>query len=153
MNKKQKLIEILLVEDNPNDEELTLHALHKNKIINTIHVVHDGEEALDFIFCQGQYSYRSINKPPTVILLDLKLPKVEGLEVLRQIKRDDRTRTIPVVVLTSSQLDRDIVESYRLGVNSFVSKPVAFDEFTRAVSEIGLYWALLNQPVPTEEID
>jgi CheY-like chemotaxis protein len=153
MNKKQKLIEILLVEDNPNDEELTLHALHKNKIINTIHVVHDGEEALDFIFCQGQYSHRSINKPPTVILLDLKLPKVEGLEVLRQIKRDDRTRTIPVVVLTSSQLERDIVESYRLGVNSFVSKPVEFDEFTRAVSDIGLYWAIINQTVPTEEVD
>ena len=153
MNKKQKLIEILLVEDNPNDEELTLHALQKNKVINTIHVVRDGEEALDYIFCQGQYSHRSINKPPTVILLDLKLPKVEGLEVLRQIKRDDRTRTIPVVVLTSSQLERDIVESYRLGVNSFVSKPVEFDEFTRAVSDIGLYWAILNQPIPTEELD
>ncbi|HET59134.1 MAG TPA: response regulator [Chloroflexi bacterium] len=153
MTKKQKLIEILLVEDNPNDEELTLHALRKNKIINTIHVVRDGEEALEYIFCQGKYSHRSINKPPKVILLDLKLPKVEGLEVLRQIKRDDRTRTIPVVVLTSSQLERDIVESYRLGVNSFVSKPVEFDEFTRAVSDIGLYWAILNQPVPTEEVD
>jgi len=153
MNKKQKLIEILLVEDNPNDEELTLHALRKHKVINTIHVVRDGEEALEYIFCQGQYSHRSINKPPTVILLDLKLPKVEGLEVLRQIKRDDRTRTIPVVVLTSSQLERDIVESYRLGVNSFVSKPVEFEEFTRAVSEIGLYWAIINQPRPTEEVD
>jgi two-component system response regulator len=153
MNKKQKLIEILLVEDNPNDEELTLHALRKHKVINTIHVVRDGEEALEYIFCQGQYSHRSINKPPTVILLDLKLPKVEGLEVLRQIKRDDRTRTIPVVVLTSSQLERDIVESYRLGVNSFVSKPVEFDEFTRAVSDIGLYWAIINQPVPTDEVD
>jgi len=153
MNKKQKLIEILLVEDNPNDEELTLHALRKHKVINTIHVVRDGEEALEYIFCQGQYSHRSINKPPTVILLDLKLPKVEGLEVLRQIKRDDRTRTIPVVVLTSSQLERDIVESYRLGVNSFVSKPVEFDEFTRAVSDIGLYWAIINQTVPTEEVD
>ena len=153
MNKKQKLIEILLVEDNPNDEELTLHALRKHKVINTIHVVRDGEEALEYIFCQGQYSHRSINKPPTVILLDLKLPKVGGLEVLRQIKRDDRTRTIPVVVLTSSQLERDIVESYRLGVNSFVSKPVEFEEFTRAVSEIGLYWAIINQPRPTEEVD
>ena len=153
MNKNPKLIEILLVEDNPNDEELTLHALRKNKLINTIHVVRDGEEALDYIFCQGEYSHRSINKPPTVILLDLKLPKVEGLEVLRQIKRDDRTRTIPVVVLTSSQLERDIVESYRLGVNSFVSKPVEFDEFTHAVSEIGLYWAIINQPQPTEEVD
>jgi two-component system, response regulator len=153
MTKKQKFIEILLVEDNPNDEELTLHALKKNKIINTIHVVRDGEEALDYIFCQGQYSHRSINKPPTVILLDLKLPKVDGLEVLRQIKRDDRTRTIPVVVLTSSQLERDIVESYRLGVNSFVSKPVEFDEFTRAVADIGLYWAIINQPMPTEEVD
>jgi two-component system, response regulator len=153
MTKKQKFIEILLVEDNPNDEELTLHALKKNKIINTIHVVRDGEEALDYIFCQGQYSHRSINKPPTVILLDLKLPKVDGLEVLRQIKRDDRTRTIPVVVLTSSQLERDIVESYRLGVNSFVSKPVEFEEFTRAVADIGLYWAIINQPMPTEEVD
>ena len=152
MNNKQKLIEILLVEDNPNDEELTLHALRKNKVINAIHVVRDGEEALDFIFCQGKYSHRSINKPPTVILLDLKLPKVEGLEVLRQIKRDDRTRTIPVVVLTSSQLERDIVESYRLGVNSYVSKPVEFDEFTRAVSDIGLYWAIINQPIPAEEV-
>lgn len=153
MNKNPKLIEILLVEDNPNDEELTLHALQKHKVINTIHVVRDGEEALDYIFCQGKYSHRSFTNPPTVILLDLKLPKVEGLEVLRQIKRDDRTRTIPVVVLTSSQLERDIIESYRLGINSFVTKPVEFGEFTRAVSEIGLYWALLNQPMPTQEVD
>ena len=139
-------IEILLVEDNPNDVELALHALKKNNIANRIEVVRDGAEALDFIFCTGAYASRNIDHAPKVILLDLKLPKVDGLEVLRQIKSDPRTRAIPVVVLTSSREERDIVESYNLGVNSYIVKPVDFEQFTEAVRQLGLYWLLLNQP-------
>jgi two-component system response regulator len=139
-------VEILLVEDNPNDIELALHALKKNNIANSIQVVRDGAEALEFLFGTGAYHNRSINRPPKVILLDLKLPKVDGLEVLKHIKSDDRTRSIPVVVLTSSREERDIVESYRLGVNSFITKPVDFEQFTEAVRQLGLYWLLLNQP-------
>ena len=139
-------VEILLVEDNPNDVELTLHALKKNNIANRIEIVRDGAEALDFIFCTGAYAPRNIDHAPKVILLDLKLPKVDGLEVLRQIKSDPRTRTIPVVVLTSSREERDIVESYNLGVNSYIVKPVDFEQFTEAVRHLGLYWLLLNQP-------
>ncbi len=139
-------IEILLVEDNPNDVELTLHALKKNKLTNNIQVVRDGAEALDFLFGTGAYANRSINRPPKVILLDLKLPKVDGMEVLKRIKADERTRPIPVVVLTSSREERDIVESYQLGVNSFITKPVDFEQFTEAVRQVGLYWLLLNQP-------
>ncbi len=150
---KNKIIEILLVEDNPNDEELTLHALKKNHLINKIHIARDGEEALDFLFCRGDYANRNCEILPAFILLDLKLPKVDGMEVLRQVKSDERTKTIPVIILTSSQLDRDIVESYRLGVNSFVSKPVEFKEFTEAVSKIGFYWAILNQSAPNKEYD
>ena len=142
--KAEELVTILLVEDNPNDEELTLHALRKNHIVNDIQVVRDGAEALDFLFCTGEYKDRSIVKPPKVILLDLKLPKVDGLEVLRQLKQDERTKTIPVVMLTSSRLERDIVNSYRLGVNSFITKPVDFEQFSEAVRQVGLYWALLN---------
>jgi two-component system response regulator len=138
-------IEILLVEDNPNDEELTLYALKKNNITNHIQVVHDGAEALEYIFCTGAYADRRINEPPKVILLDLKLPKVDGLEVLERIKSDVRTRTIPVVVLTSSQEERDIVESYQLGVNSYIVKPVDFEQFIDAVRQLGLYWTLLNK--------
>jgi two-component system response regulator len=145
----QNPVEILLVEDNPNDVELTLHALQRHQIANRIEVVRDGAEALDFIFCTGTYAHRNIESPPKVILLDLKLPKVNGLEVLERVKSDPRTKTIPVVVLTSSHEERDIVESYRLGVNSYIAKPVDFDQFTEAVRQLGLYWLLLNErPTP-----
>jgi CheY-like chemotaxis protein len=139
-------VEILLVEDNPNDVELTLHALKENNLSNHIEVVRDGAEALDFILCQGDYAHRSIDQPPKVILLDLKLPKVDGLEVLKRIKADPKCRMVPVVVLTSSREERDIVESYKLGVNSYIVKPVDFEQFAEAVRGLGLYWLLLNQP-------
>jgi two-component system, response regulator len=138
-------IEILLVEDNPNDVELTLHALKKNNIANSIHVVRDGAEALEYLFGSGADAGRDFNHTPKMILLDLKLPKVDGMEVLKRIKSDERTRPIPVVVLTSSREERDIVESYRLGVNSYITKPVDFEQFTEAVRQLGLYWLLLNQ--------
>jgi two-component system, response regulator len=138
-------IEILLVEDNPNDEELTLYALRKNNITNQIQIVRDGAEALEYLFCTGAFADRQINNPPKVVLLDLKLPKVDGLEVLERIKADARTRIIPVVVLTSSQEERDIVESYQLGVNSYIVKPVDFEQFNEAVRHMGLYWMLLNK--------
>ena len=142
-------VEILLVEDNPNDAELALRALKKNNLANNVAVVTDGEEALDFVFARGAYSHRKIENGPKVILLDLKLPKVDGLEVLRAIKSDPVTRIIPVVVLTSSKEERDIVESYKLGANSYIVKPVEFDKFVAAVKDLGLYWLLLNQP-PTK---
>jgi two-component system response regulator len=139
-------VEILLVEDNPNDVELTLHALKKNNLSNHIEVVRDGAEALDFLLAQGAYANRDTGMNPKVILLDLKLPKVDGLEVLTCLKSNPRTRTIPVVILTSSREERDIVESYKLGVNSYIVKPVDFEQFTEAVRGLGLYWLLLNQP-------
>jgi len=139
-------VEILLVEDNPNDVELTLRALKKNNLTNKVHVVKDGAEALEYIFATGAYASRDINCIPKVILLDLKLPKVDGLEVLRRIKSDERTKVIPVVVLTSSKEERDLVESYKLGANSYIAKPVNFESFVKAVVELGLYWLLLNQP-------
>ena len=135
-----------MVEDNPNDVELTLRALKKNNLTNKVHVVKDGAEALEYIFANGAYAHRKIEDHPRVILLDLKLPKVDGLEVLRRIKSDERTKMIPVVVLTSSKEERDLVESYRLGANSYIAKPVDFESFVKAVSELGLYWLLLNQP-------
>ncbi len=141
----QKPIEILLIEDNPNDEELTLYALKKNNVTNYIQVVRDGAEALEYLFCTGAYAHRRIDDAPKVILLDLKLPKMDGLEVLERIKTDERTRILPVVVLTSSQEERDIVESYQLGVNSYIVKPVDFEQFVEAVRRLGLYWMLLNQ--------
>jgi CheY-like chemotaxis protein len=141
-----QVIEILLVEDNPHDAELTLHALKKHNISNHVTVVRDGAEALDFVFRQGPYAEHHV-KGPRVILLDLKLPKVDGLEVLRRLKADETTRGIPVVVLTSSREERDIIEGYRLGVNSYIVKPVDFQQFTDAVKQVGLYWLLLNQPV------
>ena len=141
-----KPIEILLVEDNPNDVKLALHALKKNNIANRIEIVRDGAEALEFIFATGAYADRQNAENPRVILLDLKLPKVDGLEVLRQIKSDPRTRAIPVVVLTSSREERDIVESYNLGVNSYIVKPVDFEQFNESVRQLGMYWLLLNQP-------
>ena len=139
-------IEILLVEDNPHDVELTLHAFKEHHLANEMHVVRDGAEALEFIFRTGAYADRRPEDHPRVILLDLKLPKVDGLEVLRQIKADLKTRAIPVVVLTSSSEERDIVESYELGVNSYIVKPVDFERFAEAVRTLGLYWLLLNQP-------
>jgi len=140
------IVEILLVEDNPSDLELALYALKKHNLANHIEVVRDGAEALDFLFGTGAYAHRQIENGPKVILLDLKLPKVDGLEVLRQIKSDPRTKAIPVVVLTSSQDERDIVESYHLGVNSYITKPVDFEKFVEVVRQLGLYWLLLNQP-------
>ncbi len=142
----EMLVEILLVEDNPSDVELTLHTLQKHHLANHVHVVRDGAEALEFIFCTGAYAQRHIENSPKVVLLDLKLPKVDGLEVLRQMKGDPRTRVIPVVVLTSSREERDVVESYRLGTNSYIVKPVDFGQFTEAVRQLGMYWALLNEP-------
>lgn len=138
--------EILLVEDNPTDAELCIRALKKNNFANKLVWVKDGAEALDFIFATGAYLGRQMTKGPKVILLDLRLPKVDGMEVLRRVKSDERSKTIPVVVLTSSKEDRDVAESYQLGVNSYISKPVEFDEFARTVSELGLYWLLVNRP-------
>jgi len=141
-------VKILLVEDNEADVELTLHALRVNHLANSIQVVRDGEEALDFLFCRGQFANRSMNAVPYLILLDLKLPKVDGLEVLREIKNDPHTRPIPVVVLTSSKEEKDMVGSYQLGVNSYIQKPVDFDQFRETVKQLGLYWLLVNQPPP-----
>jgi CheY-like chemotaxis protein len=146
MDDMVKEVEILLVEDNPTDAELAMRALKKSNLANKLVWVKDGAEALDFIFATGAYSARSVVNGPKVILLDLRLPKVDGMEVLRRVKGDARTRTIPVVVLTSSKEDRDVAESYQLGVNSFISKPVEFDEFAQVVSELGLYWLLVNRP-------
>lgn len=142
----QKPVEILLVEDNPYDVELALHALRQHNLANSVRVVRDGAEALDLIFCTGAHAGRTMRDAPKVILLDLKLPKVDGLEVLRQIKENPQTRVIPVVVLTSSREERDIVQSYQLGVNSYIVKPVDFQQFTEAVRQLGLYWLLLNEP-------
>ena len=139
-------MEILLVEDNPNDAELALRALKAHNLANKLIWLKDGAEALDFIFAQGQYSGRSIEDVPKVILLDLKLPRADGLEVLEKVKSDTRTKSIPVVVLTSSSAERDIIASYNLGVNSYILKPVDFDKFINAVKEVGLYWLFLNKP-------
>jgi len=139
-------VEVVLVEDNPNDAELAIRALKEYNFTNKLMWLKDGVEALDFIFAQGQYADRSVEEVPKVILLDLKLPMVDGLEVLEKIKSDRRTKSIPVVVLTSSSEERDIIASYNLGVNSYVIKPVDFDKFVDAAKEIGLYWMLLNEP-------
>jgi len=139
-------VEILLVEDNPNDIKLAMHAFKANNLANHVQVVRDGAEALEFIFCTDRYAHRKIQNGPKVILLDLKLPLVDGIEVLRRIKTDPRTQAIPVVVMTSSKEESDVVETYKLGVNSYILKPVDFDQFTESVKQLGYYWLLLNQP-------
>jgi two-component system response regulator len=141
-------VEILLVEDNSADAELTLHAMRKSKLANHIEVVRDGEEAVDFLFCRGSFSQRQVSAAPRLILLDLKLPKVNGLQVLQAIKSDPRTKAIPVIILTSSKEERDLVDSYQYGVNSYIQKPVNFSEFQEVVRQLGMYWLLLNQPPP-----
>ena len=139
-------VEILIVEDNQDDLDMTLRALHKANLANRIQVANDGAEALDFIFCQGAHAGRRMEDRPRLILLDIKLPKIDGMGVLKRIKNDPRTKTIPVVMLTSSREQRDVLESYNLGVNSYIVKPVEFDSFMAAVRELGMYWLLLNQP-------
>jgi two-component system, response regulator len=138
-------VDILLVEDSPDDVELTLHALRRERLANKIFVVRDGEEALDFLFCSGKYADRSFDRPPWLVLLDLKLPRVNGLEVLKRTKGDGRTKNIPIVVLTSSKEERDVVNSYNLGVNSYIQKPVDFDQFRETVKSVGMYWLVTNQ--------
>jgi len=142
--------DILLVEDSSEDAELAMHALRREKLANNITIARDGEEALDFLLCRGAFSNRSFDHPPKLVLLDLKLPKVNGIEILKQIKMDARTKTIPVVILTSSKEERDLIDSYNLGANSYIQKPVDFDQFRETVKNLGLYWMLVNQsPVNT----
>jgi two-component system response regulator len=142
---------ILLIEDNPDDEALTLRALKKNNILNEVVVARDGVEGLDYLFGTGAYADRDVSDQPQVILLDLKLPKVDGLEVLRRIRADERTRLFPVVILTTSNQDRDVISSYQLGANSYIRKPVDFDQFMEAVRQLGLYWLVLNVPPPRQD--
>lgn len=144
-------MDILLVEDNPDDQELAMHTLQREKLANRISVVSDGEQALDFLFCRGAFAHRSFEHPPKLVLLDLKLPKVDGMEVLKQIKSDPRTKTIPVVVMTSSKEERDLVASYNLGANSYIQKPVDFDQFRETVKSVGLYWLVVNLPPVVQE--
>jgi two-component system response regulator len=141
-------MEVLLIEDNPADAELTMHALRKESVANRIVHLADGEQALDFLFCRGAYAYRSFADPPRVVLLDIKMPRVDGLDVLRAIKADARTRSIPVVVMTASREEQDLVQSYQLGVNSYIQKPVDFDRFRDVVRQLGLYWLIVNEPAP-----
>ncbi len=139
------VVDILLVEDSQDDIDLALHALRQEKLANSISVVRDGEEALDFMFCRGVYADRSFDRAPKLVLLDLKLPKVDGLQVLKQLKNDARTKMIPVVIMTSSKEERDLVESYNSGVNSYLQKPVDFEKFRTMVKSLGLYWLVVNQ--------
>jgi two-component system response regulator len=141
-------LEILLVEDNQDDMDLALHVLRREKVANRISVARDGEEALDFLFCRGVFAERPFEGPPKLVLLDLKLPKVDGMEVLRQVKSDPRTKNIPVVIMTSSKEERDLVKGYNLGANSYIQKPVDFDKFRETIKSVGLYWLVINQPIP-----
>ena len=141
-------IEILLVEDDANDLALALHALREDHVINKIQVARDGEEALNFLFCQGAFQDRNPNNCPKLVLLDLKLPKISGLEVLNQLRENPRTKTLPVVILTSSKQEEDLIRSYHLGVNSYIQKPVDFDQFRHIVKQLGYYWIVVNQPPP-----
>jgi len=141
-------VEILLVEDNSADAELTLHALRKSKLANEIRRVRDGEEALDFLFCRGTFSDRSMANAPRLVLLDLKLPKVNGFQVLREVKSDPRTKAIPIIILTASKEERDLIDGYHLGVNSYIQKPVDFSEFQDVVRQLGMYWLLVNSSPP-----
>ena len=141
-------VEILLVEDNSQDIELALYALRRENLANHIEVARDGEEALDFLFCRGRHSGRNMDEQPRLVLLDLKLPKVDGLEVLRQIKGDPRTKAIPIVIMTSSREETDMVQGYKLGVNAYIQKPVDFDQFRQIVNQIGLFWLVVNQSPP-----
>ncbi len=141
-------IEILLIEDNPHEAELTIRSLKKQNLVNKLIHIDDGAEALDFIFSRGKYASNGRTQQPKLILLDLKLPKVDGIEILKQIKADERTKMIPVVVLTSSKEEKDIFETYKLGVNSYITKPVNFESFSKAVVEMGLYWMVLNEKPP-----
>jgi two-component system response regulator len=145
-------LDILLVEDNQDDMDLALHALRREKLANNIVVARDGEQALDFLFCRGAFAQRSFEHPPKLVLLDLKLPKVDGIEVLKQVKSDPRTKTIPVVIMTSSKEERDLVAGYNLGANSYIQKPVDFDQFRETVKSVGLYWLVINQPVPASAV-
>ena len=138
--------DILLAEDSQDDVDLALHTLRREKLANNIFVARDGEEALDFLFCRGAFTHRSFDQPPKLVLLDLKLPKVNGLEVLKQVKTDPRTRVIPVVIMTSSKEERDLVAGYHLGANSYIQKPVDFEQFRETVKTVGLYWLVINQP-------
>jgi two-component system response regulator len=149
----KRSVEILLVEDNPNDVELTLRAFEECKLANSVHVVRDGAEALEYLFANGASAGRNVFTVPRLILLDLKLPRVSGVEVLRRVREDQRTRLIPVVVLTSSQEERDIIETYDLGINSYIVKPVDFEKFNEVVRFLGYYWLLINQdpPLPAAE--
>jgi CheY-like chemotaxis protein len=143
-------VEILLVDDSPEDVELSIRALRRHNLSNRIQVAEDGAEALDFLFCRGQHANRTFAHPPKLVLLDLKLPRIDGLEVLRTVRSDERTKAIPIVILTSSREQRDLVEGYNLGVSAYIQKPVEFDKFADTIRQIGMFWLLLNQPPPAE---
>ncbi len=143
-------VQVLLVDDNPSDVELTVHVLRHNGLANSIHVAEDGKEALDFIFGRGAHQGRPVTDRPSVILLDLKLPKVDGIEVLKAVRADERTKAIPVVLLTSSKEQKDVVEGYKSGTNAFIQKPVDFEQFQNAIKQIGLFWLVVNEPPPEE---
>lgn len=139
-------VDILLIEDNPTDVELTVRALKKNNVINNIHIIDDGSEALNYLFRKGKYENREVTDVPKLIILDIKLPKVSGLEILEKIKSDDVLKVIPVVVLTSSREEQDVIQSYKLGVNSYIVKPVDYNKFSESIRNLGFYWLLINQP-------